>query len=428
MSGFVRSVPIDIDATMAANSDSRVASQKATKTRIAALLDTDGTLAADSDALAASQKATRTYVAAAVAAVGAPTITTANFAAGITPVEIVATLPVTGNFQGRTVFLTTDSKLYRYTGSAWTSVVPAVDITGQLTDAQLADLAAAKLTGQITSTQITDGSISTPKLAAGSVTTAKLVANAVTANEVAAGAITTAKLDAGAVTTTKLAANAVTANELAANSVVAGKIAAAAIGTTELAAGAVVAGKISVANLAAIVADMGAITAGTLTLDTSGHVKGGMTAYQTGIGFFLGYSGGAYKFSIGNPAGQYLTWDGVDLTITGKFIHADTFSGSISGSIGGTTTAGTPKVLGSKTVSVSGGTAPYTYEWSILWQDNPNLTGHTFYLTGGTGATVGVSAGEAVLNDEFTGRVQCLITDARGRVTVAAFNVGVTIV
>ncbi|WP_396190270.1 fibronectin type III domain-containing protein [Flavobacterium sp.] len=50
-------------------------------------------------------------------------ITTAAFAQGITPVEIVDTFPSTGNFEGRTVFRTTDSKLYRYGGANSTSVV-----------------------------------------------------------------------------------------------------------------------------------------------------------------------------------------------------------------------------------------------------------------------------------------------------------------
>jgi len=57
----------DTDGTLAANSDSRVATQKATKayadTKIASsALDTDGTLAANSDAKVASQKAIKTYV------------------------------------------------------------------------------------------------------------------------------------------------------------------------------------------------------------------------------------------------------------------------------------------------------------------------------------------------------------------------------
>lgn len=42
--------------------------------------------------------------------------------------EIVASLPTTNNFEGRVVFLTTDDKLYRYTGSAWTKAVDGLDL------------------------------------------------------------------------------------------------------------------------------------------------------------------------------------------------------------------------------------------------------------------------------------------------------------
>lgn len=77
--------------------------------------------------------------------------------------------------------------------------------------------------------------------------------------------------------------------------------------------------QVFIANLAALNADMGSITAGTITLNTSGYIKGGQTAYDTGTGFFLGYSGGAYKFSIGTGGSttNSLTWDGTNLIVNG---------------------------------------------------------------------------------------------------------------
>jgi hypothetical protein len=42
-----------------------------------------------------------------------------DFATGITPIEVVSALPTEGLTAGRVVFLTTDAKLYRYTGTAW---------------------------------------------------------------------------------------------------------------------------------------------------------------------------------------------------------------------------------------------------------------------------------------------------------------------
>ncbi|WP_246662633.1 phage tail protein [Rhizobium sp. P44RR-XXIV] len=115
-----------------------------------------------------------------------------KFASGIRPVEIVASLPTSGNIEGRTVYLTTDDKLYRYTGTVWTAATAAGDIAGQ-----------------IVGTQISDGVISTPKLAAG----------AITANTIAAGAITTDKIAANSITAGQIAAGAIGANQIAANSI-----------------------------------------------------------------------------------------------------------------------------------------------------------------------------------------------------------------
>jgi hypothetical protein len=52
--------------------------------------------------------------------------------ANLAPVEILASLPETGNIPGRIVFLTTDAKLYRWTGSVWSREIAASDITGEL--------------------------------------------------------------------------------------------------------------------------------------------------------------------------------------------------------------------------------------------------------------------------------------------------------
>ena len=55
-----------------------------------------------------------------------------------------------------------------------------------------------------------------------------------------------------------------------------------------------------------------------INVGTSGHIRGGQTGWNTGSsGFFLGYSSG-YKFSIGNPSGNRLTWNGSTLFIQGS--------------------------------------------------------------------------------------------------------------
>lgn len=71
--------------------------------------------------------------------------------------EIVTALPTTNLFAGRMVYLTGDGKLYRNTAgtfASWTAVVASSDISGQITNAQIADLAAAKISGQLTDAQI----------------------------------------------------------------------------------------------------------------------------------------------------------------------------------------------------------------------------------------------------------------------------------
>ena len=116
----------------------------------------------------------------------------------------------------------------------------------------------------------------------------------------------------------------------------------------EVAANAIVANSINVSSLSAINADMGSITAGTVTIDTSGYVRGGSTDYLTGTGFFLGYSGGAYKFSVGNPSGNYVAWDGSSLTING-------YNQTTKGSFGGDGSDGALAISsGTTTIDASG--------------------------------------------------------------------------
>lgn len=47
-------------------------------------------------------------------------------------------------------------------------------------------------------------------------------------------------------------------------------------------------------------------------------IRGGQTDYATGTGYFLGLSGGDYKFSIGS-ATNYMKWDGTYLILKGSF-------------------------------------------------------------------------------------------------------------
>jgi hypothetical protein len=112
-------------------------------------------------------------------------------------VEIVDTLPVTGLTEGRVVYLTTDKKIYRYTGTAWTSAVDAVDVSGQIAEGQIA-------TNAITADKILAGAITAAKVGTNEIITAAAnIGNAV---------ITSAKI--ASLSVAKLATGEMTAAEL----------------------------------------------------------------------------------------------------------------------------------------------------------------------------------------------------------------------
>jgi hypothetical protein len=207
------------------------------------------------------------------------------FSDDLRPVERVGSLPSTGLTQGRIVLLTTDDKMYRYTGSAWTSAVPATDLTGQINGTQIADAAitatkigAAAVTtaalandavtadilaaDSVTSTAISNGAISTPKLQAGSVTASTIASSAITADKLSANSVTAGAIEAGAITSTKLAAGSVTAGAIAANSISADAIQSGSIVTEKLAVGAVTAGRLAANSVTA-----SAIAANSITSD-----------------------------------------------------------------------------------------------------------------------------------------------------------------
>jgi hypothetical protein len=169
-------------------------------------------------------------------------------AAGMSPVEIVNALPSTGNFAGRTVYLTTDAKLYRHTGSplsgttGWTAAVPTVDLVGTVNGAQIAD-----------------GAINTAKFASG-IAPVEIVATLPTTGNFEGRTVyltTDNKLyrHTGAPTGAAGFTVAVDGGDIVAGSIVAGKIAAGAISATEIAAGSIIASKLAVADFTNLVPD-----------------------------------------------------------------------------------------------------------------------------------------------------------------------------
>jgi hypothetical protein len=88
--------------------------------------------------------------------------------------------------------------------------------------------------------------------------------------------------------------------------------------------GSITADKMDVSELSAISADMGEITAGSIVLPSGGFIRSGQTAYDTGTGFYLGNDSGTPRLSIGNSAGNKLTWNGTTLSISGAIDLSNT--------------------------------------------------------------------------------------------------------
>lgn len=92
------------------------------------------------------------------------------------------------------------------------------------------------------------------------------------------------------------------------------------------------------------------VTGGGITLSGGGSIKGGQTDYATGTGFFLGYSGATYKFSIGD-ASNYLRWDGSALTFSGALSAA---TGTFAGSLSAATGTFTGDITGAANIDITG--------------------------------------------------------------------------
>jgi hypothetical protein len=81
--------------------------------------------------------------------------------------------------------------------------------------------------------------------------------------------------------------------------------------------------------------------------------------------------------------------------------------------------AGTGLVqTGSVNITVTGGTAPYTYSTAYL-------SGNTATIIGGTTSTVAFSRSGVLITSYFSGVARCTVTDAKGR--TATTDIGWTI-
>jgi len=195
-------------------------------------------------------------------------------------VDVLPTLPDAGYGTNAIVFLTTDRKMYRRSGTTWVASVPTTD-----------------LTGTITTTQIADNSISTPKLQALSVTSAVIAANAITAGKVAADAITAGTIAAGAISASDavFATAAIQTADIADAQITNLKI-ASGISASKITTGTLDAAVVTVSNLTA-----DNITSGTFSLKPATGFPGEMRIYDSGgttiawLGNNAGYLGGWFQ-------------------------------------------------------------------------------------------------------------------------------------
>lgn len=152
---------------------------------------------------------------------------------------------------------------------------------------------------------------------------------------------------------------------------------------------------------------------GSVTLGTfgTGSLSSGQSAYDSGTGFWLERNSGTPRFSIGNSAGNKLTWNGTTLAVTGTLTAT---AGTIGGwTLSSTTLTGTNMTIvntgditagtGSNVVRISSSDAGYR-----LWAGNATAASAAFSVstTGvlyATGATV--SGAITATSGSFTGAV-----------------------
>ena len=260
-------------------------------------------------------------------------IGTGNFPNNLRPIEVVDTLPTTGSFQGRQVFLTTDNKTYRYDGAEFTSAVPASDLSGQVVSTQISDSAITtnKLNaGAITANEISAGAVEAGAIAADAITSNKIASGAITAGAIKAGAVTASAIDADAITSDKISANAIQTGHIAANQITGGLIAAsgvitiaaqiddAVITNAKISNGAITTAKIAEATITGAKIAEATITGakiGSLEVDTANIANGAVTNQ------FAAYTSGSVSFGGSYVKIQEVTidCDGNPVSVIGNF-------------------------------------------------------------------------------------------------------------
>lgn len=240
------------------------------------------------------------------------------------------------------------------------------------------------------------------------------------------GTITATALQARSVTADRIVAGSLTATELANLAVTGAKIADATITGAKIVAGSIAADRMSVSQLSAIAADLGLVTAGLMRFTSgsyrlevgvdSGYIQwyGTGTKNDANANFWIKPDGTAFFKGVIGPGSTLPTPAAFSVSI-------------VEGNLTGTGASGN-RGYGSRTSSVTGGTAPYTYAYQIVSLNSANgnpvqcyLTGTPVQNTSATTTVIGVSG--TATNERIFAQVQVTVTDAAGRVALAQFGV-----
>lgn len=150
---------------------------------------------------------------------------------------------------------------------------------------------------------------------------------------------------------------------------------------------------------------------------TTGYIRGGQTAFNTGTGYFLGYYSGGYKLSIGESAtGKSLLWDGLELTVNGspvanQDIYGDGSDGDVT--ISGDTSLSADAFYNNLTINNGVTLNPNGYRifvkriltnnGTISRKGNNGENGGSTYNGGGSGGAGGTALAAGSLYGSYAG-------------------------
>lgn len=138
-------------------------------------------------------------------------------------------------------------------------------------------------------------------------------------------------------------------------------------------------------------------TGSSIILPSGGFIRSGQTAYHTGTGFYLGNDGGTPKFSIGDPSGKYLTWDGSDLTVNGYVANSKGVFGGDGADGALSISSGTTNIdLGSASVVIKNYTSISITGTAAITFTNPHANGTIVIFKSQGNVTITTSATRAI--------------------------------